>query len=508
VGARTPSPMPSNDTAQQRLILERDLYRELLHAGATADPRPFLEEALRCIVSATGAEQGYLALFEAGDPAKPPLFAINLDCTADDSAVIQRQLSHGIIGQALRQKVTISTASALEDPRFRTQRSVASGLIRAVLCAPIGDTGALYLQGRPTPGPFEERDRQLLEDFARQVSPYAERLLEATPHADPTQRYRDQLKGLEQLAGRSQALAELFAQVALIAPREVSVLILGPSGAGKTALARAIHLNSPRAGGPLIELNCAALPEQLLESELFGAERGAHSTADRTLPGKVEAASGGTLLLDEIGELPLSSQAKLLQFLQSKTYFRLGGQKARSADVRIITATNVDLEAAVRTRRFREDLYYRLAVLPLRVPSLEARPTDIMPIAEALLIQTASRHNLPSPGFSSASRAALKTAQWPGNIRQLANAIEAGLIRAAGETATQLEPQHLFPGQPPTEVPRTFQAATRAFQRRLIADTLSELGWNVSEAARILDVARSHLNELIRAFGLKRPPRP
>ncbi len=491
----------------ERLRVERDLYRGLLSLGASADPRSLLDEALRRVVAATGARQGYLAVYAGAALESEPRAFLTHDCTMDDVTELRARLSRGIVREALERGETISTASAIEDPRFMQLPSVSIRGIRAVLCAPLGDAGlgVLYLQGRADPGPFGEEDRRLVEDVARHVAPYAERLLDARAGDDPTRPWRAQLTGLEAVAGRSRALAEVFRQLALVAPLDVTVLLGGASGVGKTTLARALHASGPRARGPFVELSCAALPESLVESELFGAERGAHSTADRAIPGKVEAAEGGTLFLDEIGELPLASQAKLLSLLQSRSYYRLGGTAPRTADVRVIAASHVDLEVAVRERRFREDLYYRLAVVPVVVPSLDARREDVVPIAEATLADAARRHRLPALCLGSSARAALEASEWPGNVRQLANVVEAGLIRAAGEGASQITRRHLFGGEEREGEAETFAAATQAFQRRLIERVLGEEDWNVSAAARRLDLSRSRLNELIRGFGLRRP---
>src|SRR6185369_1188616 len=194
---------------------------------------------------------------------------------------------------------------------------------------------------------------------------------------------------------------------------------------GKTALARALHESSPRARGPFVELNCAALPEALFESELFGAEKGAHSTATRRMEGKVDAAKGGTLFLDEVGEIPLAVQSKLLMFLQSRRYYRLGGSAPIEADVRVVAATNANLEDLVQKKRFREDLYYRLNVLEVRVPPLRDRPEDVGPIADAIVRSLGKAHDRPIP-LSRAARTALAESEWPGNVRQLENAVQRG----------------------------------------------------------------------------------
>jgi Nif-specific regulatory protein len=338
----------------------------------------------------------------------------------------------------------IVTPSALLDPRFSERDSVRLGKIEAVLCTPIGyddACGVLYLQGRSAPGLFPETDQQMVALFSRHVAPYARRLVAEQRQrsaADPTKALRESL-ALNGIVGRSPGLAAVLRQVALVAPLEVTVLLTGESGTGKSLLAKVIHDNGPRAAKPFIEINCGALPETLIESELFGALPGAHSTASRRIDGKVTAAEGGTLLLDEIALLPASAQGKLLQLLQSKQYYPLGSSTPVRANVRVIAATNVDLQRAVAEREFREDLYYRLHVLPVRVPSLSERRDDIAELAQHLLRVACERDGLPRVELSRNTLRAIETSEWPGNIRQLANVIEAAAIRAGAEGAQQIE---------------------------------------------------------------------
>jgi Nif-specific regulatory protein len=233
-----------------------------------------------------------------------------------------------------------------------------------------------------------------------------------------------------------------------------------------------------------------------VESELFGALPGAHSTATRRVEGKVASAEGGTLMLDEIGELSLGAQAKLLQLLQSKEYFPLGANKAERADVRVIAATNTDLQQAVGERRFREDHFFRLQVLPIRMPSLAERREDIADLAAAFCLAASSRHGLSRLELSPGALRAAESAEWPGNVRQLENCIQAAVIRAAGEHAERVERQHIFPDAPAGREPDTaltFQEATRRFQCDLLRRTLEDTQWNVVETARRLDLARSHI---------------
>jgi Nif-specific regulatory protein len=507
-----PEPVPGGDL--DRIRRERDLYRRLLDLGTQTDVEPFLKEALALVVDATGARQGYLELHDDADGTPGQRWSIAHGFSSDEVEAVRTAVSQGIIGKALATGRSIVTPSALLDPRFRDRESVRLGRIEAVLCSPIGDDppiGVLYLQGRQQSGPFIDADRATAETFARDLAPLADRLFARRRERaanDLTLPVRATLRA-DGVVGHSAALAALLRQVALIAPLDVTVLLTGDSGTGKSQLARLIHENSPRATHPFVELNCAALPEALIESELFGALRGAHSTATTSIQGKVAAAERGTLLLDEVGDLPPPAQAKLLQLIQSHQYYPLGAAKPVQADARVIAATNTDLQAAVKAHRFREDLFYRLQVLPLRVPSLAERREDVADLVGHFAQDACARHRLGRIELSRDALRAAESAEWPGNVRQLAHAIEAAVIRAAGEGALRVERRHLFPddASPPGGEESngiTFQEATRRFQVQLLRETLEAMGWNVVETARRLDLARSHVYNLMRAFGLKR----
>jgi transcriptional regulator with GAF, ATPase, and Fis domain len=502
-----------HSTEVTKLQRERDLYMRLLSLGQQHEFEPFLREALRLIVEVAEARQGYLELHDEDNGGEAPQWWMAHGLSSEEIAGVRAAISRGIIAEALATGQTVVTPSALLDPRFSERASVRLGKIEAVLCAPIGEDpprGVLYLQGGANSGLFSDEACACAETFARHLAPLADRLLaqhRRQAATDPTRALRETLR-LDGVIGCSQALAAVLRQVALVAPLDVSILLSGESGTGKSQLARIIHDNGPRAGQPFVELNCAALPEHLVESELFGALPGAHSTASRKMEGKVAAAEHGTLLLDEVGELSLVAQAKLLQLLQSKEYYPLGANKPVHADVRLIAATNTDLQRAVTERRFREDLFYRLQVLPVRVPTLAERRTDIPDLAAYFCCSACARHGLPRLEPSRNALRALQAAEWPGNVRQLAHVVEAATIRAAGDGVTQIEPTHLFPDAatpaPDASASLTFQEATRRFHERLLRETLEETEWNVVETARRLDLARSHIYNLIRAFGLQR----
>ncbi len=475
--------MAADDTDElARVRRERELYRRLLDLGRKDEPEPFLREALGLVVEVTGARQGYLELHD-DDHTGTPRWALAHGFTAEQLAGVRAAISRGIIAEALATGKTIVTPSALLDERFRARESVRVGQIEAVLCAPIGDDpprGVLYLQNRAGHGFFSEDDRAWAETFARHLAPLVDRVLARQRERagmDATARVRATLRAPD-VIGRGAALATALHHVALVAPLDVHVLLTGETGTGKSQLARVIHDNGPRATHPFVTLNCATLPETLIESELFGAL-----------------------------ELSHTAQAKLLHLLQAKEYYPLGGTKPLRANVRVIAATNTDLQQAVGERRFREDLFYRLQVLPIRVPSLAERREDIPLLAAFFCAQACQRHGLPRLELSPNALRAAESAAWPGNVRQLENAVEAAVIRAAGAHAEQVERAHLFPeeaARPEAGAPVTFQEATRRFQERLLQDALEAEGWNVVDTARRLDLARSHVYNLIRAFGLER----
>ena len=492
------------------LTSERDFYRRLLDLGGESELAPLLEQALALIVEVTGASTAYLELYD-DDPGGEPRFWRGHRCSAGDLQAIRASISRGIIAQALTEGRTVETASALDDPRFEDLGSVRRNAIQAVLCAPVGTSppiGVVYLQGRNRPGSFGADDRARAELFARQLAPLAARLAAGRRRQDDLDHTRDVRTRFRapEVVGRSRALARVLQDASLVAPLDVDVLITGPSGTGKSALAAAIVANSPRARGPFIAINCAAIPDTLIESELFGAERGAHSQANRKMTGKVAAADGGTLFLDEVGELSPGAQAKLLHLLQAREYHPLGSATAVRADVRILSATNADLRAKVAAKTFREDLYYRLHVLPIALPGLAERREDIPELVEYVCADVCRRHKLAPLVVARRTILACEEASWPGNVRQLAYAIEAAVIRARGEQAVSLLEHHVFPGvaRPDPGAAVTFQEATRRFQRRFLVEALERNDWNVAETARQLDLARSHVYNLISSFALER----
>jgi len=488
------------------LRAERDFLARIVALSEHESPAALAEEALGLVAERAGASRAYLEIGGRGLGEGTWSAAIGLEPQLVDG--VKRLLSTTIIREAMASGRSVETASAAIDDRFRDAPSIRKNRIEAVLCVPIGapPIGVVYLQGHIGGAPFPEPARAWAERLARHLAPVARRLVALTRQAGPdaTAPFRARLPGSEALIGHSEALAGVLRIAATVAALEVPLLLTGPSGSGKSELARVIARASRRGGGPFVALNCAAIPDELIESELFGALPGAHSTATRRVAGKVELAAGGTLFLDEIGELSAPAQAKLLQLLQDGTFWPLGGQKPMTADVRVIAATNADLAARIAARAFREDLFYRLDVMTIMLPSLDERRSDIPLLAESLLRAQRDRLGLGELVLSLSACQALATADWPGNVRQLANVVVGAAIRAHADGATRIEPHHCFPDRGRAERDALpWHAAMRAHQIRVLREALEACSGNVTLAAQRLGIARSYAFELVKELGLR-----
>ena len=315
------------------------------------------------------------------------------------------------------------------------------------------------------------------------------------------------------MVAASEGMRELARQIRRVAPQKTTVLVTGESGTGKELVARALHERSPRASFPFVAVNCGAIPEALIESELFGHVRGAFTDAVRNKKGLAAEADGGTLFLDEIGELPLALQPKLLRFLQEEEVRPVGDTRSRKVDVRVVAATARDLKAAVGAGGFREDLYWRLAVVPLRVPPLRERPEDVVPLAEQFLARRAAlRPELPGLALSDDARAALAAYRWPGNVRELEHAIERAVVMSEDGTIRPSDlpdelrdrPAGRAPGAaaPGPGADLSIKRASRDLEATLIRAALERTGGNRTKAAELLEISYGALLYKIRDYGV------
>jgi two-component system nitrogen regulation response regulator NtrX len=317
-------------------------------------------------------------------------------------------------------------------------------------------------------------------------------------------RLREQVGPGTKMIGGSPVFARAVAQATMAARSDARVLLIGESGTGKELLAAHIHEASPFATGPFVKVNCAAIPGELIESELFGHEKGAFTGATSMRRGKFELADGGTLFLDEIGDLHANSQAKLLRVLQEGEFHRVGGEQSIRVSVRVVSATNRDLSSMVAQGKFREDLYYRVSVVPVRVPALRERPQDIRPMAEYFLDDFCGRNGFRRKRFDEAVWEAFENFKWPGNARELRNTVERMAILSAEENITiEAIPLELRLQREPGSR-SSVQEARESAEREHVMRALDEAGWNVSSAARALGMERTNLHKRIRALGLAR----
>ena len=357
---------------------------------------------------------------------------------------------------------------------------------------------------------FNNEDLEWLEIFATQAGI-------AVVNARSIEKARDKIEQLHEQIGsemehrkiiaKSPIMLEKLEIIDRVAKTDSSVLLLGESGSGKEVFAEQIHLQSPRNKKPFVRVNCAAIPEGLLESELFGHVKGAFTSAIATRHGRFELADGGTIFLDEIGELPLSLQSKLLRVIQEKTFEKVGSDITVTVDVRILAATNRDIEKQVEKKEFRSDLYYRLNVLPLYIPPLRARPEDIPELAEYFLGQSMKKTQNHFDGFSPDAMETMLAYSWPGNIREMQNCIERACIIAKGKLirADDLFLKTTSSAVVPEDGSRNLKNAENIFRARFIRQVLEENNWNQTETAKALDIQRTYLSRLIKELDINNP---
>jgi transcriptional regulator with GAF, ATPase, and Fis domain len=440
----------------------------------------FLSNLIDAIISLTKADKGFIIIFK--ENTFDIMVARNLEGKNIDNP--RELISDSIIEKVINTKKPIIVNDALNDTEFKMSVSVINLKLCSVLCVPLiyqgNILGLIYIGNDSVANLFDQSTLEMMTIFASQIT----LLLKSALHINKLEQEVD-IKNNNSIIYASPVMTEIMDKIKKVAPTDVTVLLEGETGTGKEILAREIHNYSPRRNNPFVAVNCAAIPKDLLESELFGHIKGAFTGAISSREGKFQLASGGTLFLDEIGDMPLNLQVKLLRALQEKVVIKVGSNKLEEVDVRIICATNQNLEELIKAKKFRSDLYYRINVVRFYLPPLRDRSEDIMLIAKYFLNKFKKEYNSNVEGFSINAIKAINTYRWPGNIRELENRIKKAVILARHPL---IEKEDLeLPDEEETPILPLAQAREE-FQRRYILEALRRNGGNRTKTARDLGV--------------------
>jgi Nif-specific regulatory protein len=518
--------------SSQRHVLSRDLallYRLALDMGAAASYEDLCRIVLDALLEAVPAEVGaILSVVNRPTPrgvGRQPvpdagtgklLRGLELEVTAsrhrDPSVRGYVRVSDYVSNEVLAGREAVLAEDVARDRYLRNRESLSDLGATSLICAPIvfGDRvlGLIHLYCTDPLKALDAEDLEFTVAVAKQLGGVIYNLQRQQSLTNENRSLRDQLKVESELVGVSAPMRDIERQISLVANTNATCLIRGESGAGKELVARAVHYSSPRKEGPFVCLNCAALTETLLESELFGHEKGSFTGATEKKIGKFEAANHGTIFLDEIGEMNVGTQAKLLRILEGHPFERVGGSVPIRVDVRVVAATNQPLEDAVRSGNFRRDLFFRLQVVEIRVPPLRERKSDIPLLAEHFLQRFVRETGRKIRGFTPAALKKMEDYHWPGNVRELRNVVERAVALGVGPMldANDIWLSSLEASGPPGLVAEGVYEPTSLdeVEKRHIQRTLDHTDWNKSQAASILGIERSTLDRKIKSYGLNR----
>ena len=418
------------------------------------------------------------------------------------------RVSRTVARQVMEEGVAILGVDVPSSGELRNVESLAASQVRSLLCVPLTVfqkvIGCVYLDTSAADR-FHEDHLQLVAAIAGISAVALDNARRLQWLEQENQRLMAEITQERGLVGESPCMKEVYQFLTRVAPTDSTVLIEGESGTGKELVARALHRNSARAGKPYVAINCAAIPESLLESDLFGHERGAFTGAAALKRGRLEVADGGVVFLDEVGELAPALQVKLLRVLQEREFERVGGTHTIKVDIRLIAATNCDLNEAVRAGNFRQDLYYRLAVVKLTMPPLRERKEDIPMLARHFVQKYAKRCKVKAKPISREAMACLVNHDWPGNVRELENAVERALVLGSSDSVLPEDlPESLLEHPPaPEMIEAKYHSSVKELKKQLILDAVEQTRGNYVEAARILGVHPNYLHRLIRNLNMK-----
>lgn len=484
----------SSESSYKRLS---SLYRLTENILEIHDEETAYDAILSSVTREVGAERGFLGLLPENEEPGPYSLEVVKFWDPDQGDKAQTiEMSETILTRIQRDKKAVLVTDVADREDFG--HSAIDLKIRSFICAPLtcGDRclGLIYIDTRARREQFGRSELEFVSAVGRIAGLCLQNLWLQANLQRENERLRSLVSNSGQLIGSSSVMEKVFRLIVKVAPRNTSVLITGENGTGKELVARQIHEQSGNKDQPFVAVNCGAIPPNLVESELFGYEKGAFTGAGCTTPGKFELANGGTLFLDEIGEMPLDMQVKILRALQEKKFYRVGGKEEIEVDIRILSATNRNLKKAIDDGEFREDLYFRLAVVTVEIPPLRDRGDDIIEITEHFLGQDADRIKL-----SEAASKCLRQYQWPGNIRELRNCLEQAAILGDGRQIT--------PSDLPPEIGKTGRGKLKFLLKRLaevekqyILHALEETGGNKAKTAGLLGISRETLYQKIKQF--------
>ncbi|WNG37272.1 GAF domain-containing protein [Archangium violaceum] len=483
--------------------------------GREVELDAFLQTLMDRIAVTMQADRGTLWLLDA---ARGELFS--RAAHLPEVSQIRVKLGQGVAGYVAEHGEPVNMPDPRGESRFFADIDRMTGYrTSTILAVPLRDAGgALYgvlqVLNRRGGGRFTDDDVERLMAIAAQVS----QALQSTSLYQELQRAKEQPHApvgyfFNRIIGESEPLKVIYRLIQKAAPTDATVLLRGESGCGKELFARAVHVNGPRRDKPFVKVDCAALPATLIENELFGHEKGAFTGADHRVPGKFEAADGGTVFIDEMGELPLPVQGKLLRVLQDREFERVGGTQTLKVDVRIVAATNRDLAKMVAEGKFREDLYYRIKVVELVLPPLRERGgEDIERLTRHFIAAAAKRHRLPLPRLSTGALERLKRYRWPGNVRELENCIESAVVLSEGEILEEHLPLPKVVGATPAsaqsgdtaipEGPTGELLPLAEVEKRHILRVLDSVKGNRTAAAKVLQIGRNTLGRKLKEYGI------
>ncbi|OJF77613.1 MAG: Fis family transcriptional regulator [Treponema sp. CETP13] len=473
-----------------------------------------LESAMRLVK----CESSSMLLVENEDDLK---FCVALGPKGVEAQAVTVKTKGSLAGWVIKNNKTLIVNDVPSDPRYMSEIKKKTGyLTKNMIAVPLRvnniPIGVVELLNKAGQQDFTQSDREIIELLCIQASiayQNADRYLKAQNTIKDLQKTISSTGCYHKFVAKSQIILDLLKVVKRVARTNTSVLILGESGVGKELFAEQIHLNSLRSNKPFVRINCAALSPQLLESELFGHVKGAFTDAISESKGRFETANGGTLFLDEIGELPFFLQGKLLRVLQEKTFEKVGSSETISVDVRIIAATNRNIEKMVQEGKFRNDLYFRLNVLPLNIPPLRERKEDILELADYFVKKTNYEIKRNFTGFSDKAKAVLLDYAWPGNIRELQNAIERAcvfgqppFIQVADLLLNNVEKKsdYMTAIIEDFNTPKTLKTAISCFKKKYVEKILVEQNWNQTKTAQVLGIQRTYVCRLIKELGIRK----